>query len=361
MIRTGKLNQMTAFGLLIQNVRKAKGLSQVVLARRAGMTSVQLCKIEKGHSSLTLATAERLAEALDVTLHELLAPRDIPAAVDNRDEADGRSDKSYSRFLSVRESGCKFDSDEDILAGIIERENRVLALQRILAIPSSTMLPFVHSFHLDIDGARTAARYMRSACFVGAATFSDLAEALEFRNVRFHLASLPEGIQSRSYYDTENHSLSIVLSRTDTPERHVYRIAYELAWAVLFGTSGFKPVRESQLRHRFAREFASEFLMPEESVRFTVSQLGVRLDDWDLSSVVWLKSKFNVSAEAFALRLESLRLISERLRQKIRDELREYYKSHPKAMEPRPALLPLKIGMMQKLLERAAAKRGAGE
>lgn len=101
--------------------------------------------------------------------------------------------------------------------------------------------------------------------------------------------------------------------------------------------------------------------MPEESVRFTVSQLGVRPDDWSLESVVWLKSKFNVSAEAFALRLESLGLISERLRQKIRDELHEHYKKHPKAMEPKPALPPLKIGIRQKLLEIAAAKRGVGE
>jgi Zn-dependent peptidase ImmA (M78 family) len=114
----------------------------------------------------------------------------------------------------------------------------------------------------------------------------------------------------------------------------------------------------SSLRNLFARSFAAEFLMPEESVRFAVSQLGIRMNDWTLEMVVYLKSKFNVSAESFALRLESLGLISEHLRQKTRDELHSYYKSHPKAMEPEPRVKTLKIGMRQKLLELEVERKG---
>lgn len=354
-------NSSAAIGLLVRKRRKAKGLTQALLAVRTGMTPVQLCKIEKGHSSPTIETVERIAEALELSLADLFAVED-----DKGSSVVGIADAESKRFLKSRficvrynDDDCAFDSA--VLDGIIKVENRACDLSKSLGVPCSTMLPFVHSFRLDANGAKTVARYMRSACAAGAATFSDIAEMLEFRNVRLHLAVLSENIQSRSYFDCDNHSLSIVLSKSDTPERHVYRIAYELAWAVLFGSSGFKPVRETPLRHRFAREFASEFLMPEEAVRFTVSQLGVRLDDWDLTSIKWLKSRFNVSAEAFALRLESLGLISERLRQKIREELHEYYKSHPKAMEPKPALSPLKIGVRLKLLEAAAAKRGVGE
>lgn len=354
-------NSTAAFGLLVRKRRKAKGLTQSLLAARIGMTPVQLCKIEKGRSSPTIDTVERIAEALELSLAELFSG-------DNRKDesvfgaADTLSkDLRKDRFVCVRYNDDDCASDSSVIAEIIKTENRMCGFAKSLGVPCSTMLPFVHSFRLDSNGARTVARYMRSACAVGAATFSDIAEMLEFRNVRIHSVVLPENVQSRSYFDCENHSLTIVLSKRDTAERHVYRIAYELAWAVLFGSSGFRPVRETALRHRFAREFASEFLMPEESVRFTVSQLGVRLEDWDLTSITWLKSRFNVSAEAFALRLESLGLISERLRQKIREELHGYYKSHPKAMEPKPALSPLKIGVRLKLLEAAAAKRGVGE
>jgi Zn-dependent peptidase ImmA (M78 family) len=120
---------------------------------------------------------------------------------------------------------------------------------------------------------------------------------------------------------------------------------------VMSGSMGFKPVREGAQRHRFAREFAAEFLMPEESVRFAVSQLGIGPGDWTLDMIVWLKSKFNVSAESFALRLEALKLISERLRQNIREELRAYYKAHPKAMEPEPRIKSLKTGIRERLLK----------
>jgi Zn-dependent peptidase ImmA (M78 family) len=200
---------------------------------------------------------------------------------------------------------------------------------------------------------------MRGACVVGSASFSDLVELMEFRNVRLHLMKLPEGVQSRSFFDVENHSFSIVLSKDNTPERSIYRIAYELAWMTMSGSMGFKPVRDGAQRHRFAREFAAEFLMPEESVRFAVFQLGIGPGDWTLDMIVWLKSKFNVSAESFALRLEALKLISERLRQKIREELRAYYKAHPKAMEPEPRIKSLKIGIRERLLEMEAERKGA--
>ena len=345
---------MRHFSELLAEKRKAKGFTQQMLAGRIGMTSVQLCKIEKGRCSPTLDTLERIAEALSMPVSELLADGNAEAAAE---VFLGPGNISASRFYPVRFGGSDCAQDCAVIEKILSAENRLCELEGALGISHATMLPFVHSFKLDVCDARTAARYMRSACAVGAATFSDLAELLEFRNVRLHSAVLPDGVQSRSYFDGENHSLSIVLAKENTPERTVNRIAYELAWTVLSGATGFKPVREGALRHRFAREFASEFLMPEESVRFTVSQLGIRPNDWTLDMIAWLKSKFNVSAEAFALRLESLGLISELLRQKIRDEIREYYKVHPRAKEPAPRLAPLKIGMRLKLLEAAAEKK----
>lgn len=102
---------------------------------------------------------------------------------------------------------------------------------------------------IDPFGAKTVARYMRAACAVGAASFSDLVELLEFRNVRLHSLAMPAGVSSRAYFNVDN-----------------------------------------------------------------------------------------------------LSLISVRLRQKIREELRQYYKAHPKAMEPEPCLPPLRIGLREGLL-----------
>jgi Zn-dependent peptidase ImmA (M78 family)/transcriptional regulator with XRE-family HTH domain len=318
-----------------------------MLAQKIGMSPVQLCKIERNNTSPTLETVERISDALDISISDLLSRSENQEA----GLAKAVGDRTLSRFYSVRYGSDDKECDIAILKSILQTENALCDLEDSLKIAHTTLLPFVHSFKIDPFGARTVARYMRSACAVGSASFSDLVELLEFRNVRLHLTKLPEGVQSRSFFDIENHSLSIVLSKDNTPERSIYRIAYELAWMVISGSMGFKPVREGAQRHRFAREFAAEFLMPEESVRFAVSQLGVGPNDWTFDMIVWLKSKFNVSAESFALRLETLKLISERLRQNIREELRAYYKAHPKAMEPEPRITALKIGMRERLLK----------
>ncbi|MHB9864437.1 helix-turn-helix domain-containing protein [Streptomyces sp. YIM S03343] len=64
--------------------RKARGYSQVALARRAGVSVSLLSKIEVGDRGLTQGVAAALAQAMDLTLDELLGK----AAVDR---ADGKS------------------------------------------------------------------------------------------------------------------------------------------------------------------------------------------------------------------------------------------------------------------------------
>ena len=342
------------FGTLLRNKREAKGFTQVMLAKHLGMNAVQLCRIEKGNSSPTLKTIAKIASALGVSVLDLLSSKDT-SRLDV--EFESTANVAAERFYAVRYNADSYSVDSKVLEEILPVENGLLELENSLCIAHSTCLPFVHSFNVDKYGARTTARYVRSACAVGSASFSDLAELLEFRNVRFHVVRLPDGEWSRSFFDGGNHSLSIVLSEENTVERNIYRIAYELGWMILSGAKGYKPVRESEKCHRFAREFAAEFLMPEESVRFAVSRLGVRPTDWTLEMVCYLKAKFNVSAEAFALRLEALKLISERLRQHIREELRAYYDAHPDAMEPEPRLVALNIGMRRKLLEMEVARR----
>lgn len=346
---------MFEFGKTIQRTRKAKGLTQLMLAQRVGMTPVQLCKIEKGCSSPTLDTIERIAEALELSLAELFSEGVSPRGGRSPEDSIPRR-CDMSRFVCVRYNSEDESHDTSILEQIGHQEDALLDLESVLKISPATKLQFVHSFRIDSNGARILARAMRSACAVGSVVFTDIAETLELKNVRLHVIELPKGISSRSYYDTEHHTLSIVLAKADTPERQVYRIAYELGWAMMFGSAGFKTINESPLRHRFARVFASEFLMPEEVVVFTVSQLGIRPDDWTLGLISQLKLKFGVSAEAFALRLEALGLISEDLRVKLRDEVRAYYRKHPKAMEPKPSLLRLKIGERRKILEMAVGR-----
>ena len=61
------------FGVLVQRLRKAKGYSQEGFALRVGIHPTYLNSIEKGKRNVSIRTANRIAEALDLTLVSLFA------------------------------------------------------------------------------------------------------------------------------------------------------------------------------------------------------------------------------------------------------------------------------------------------
>lgn len=60
------------FGHRIKQLRKEKGLSQEALAHKAGIDRTYLPGIEKGTRNTSLKIANQLANALDITLSDLL-------------------------------------------------------------------------------------------------------------------------------------------------------------------------------------------------------------------------------------------------------------------------------------------------
>lgn len=62
----------SSVGKRIAELRKRKGLSQLQLAQRLGVTSVTVSRYELGRRQLTTATLDRIAEALNVSIAELV-------------------------------------------------------------------------------------------------------------------------------------------------------------------------------------------------------------------------------------------------------------------------------------------------
>ncbi|MEW9920020.1 helix-turn-helix domain-containing protein [Marimonas sp. MJW-29] len=55
----------------LERIRKERGITQVVLAERSGVKQATISRIEKGVNNPSLAVAERIAEALGVSMVEL--------------------------------------------------------------------------------------------------------------------------------------------------------------------------------------------------------------------------------------------------------------------------------------------------
>lgn len=60
----------------VRQAREAKGLTQGVLAEKAGLHRVTISRIERGHQVCGVATLRKLARALSVSVSTLLPPEE---------------------------------------------------------------------------------------------------------------------------------------------------------------------------------------------------------------------------------------------------------------------------------------------
>lgn len=62
-----------AFGSVVRELRKGKGFSQEAFAYHCGVHRTFMGLIERGQPDISLSSAMKIAEGLDMTLAELLA------------------------------------------------------------------------------------------------------------------------------------------------------------------------------------------------------------------------------------------------------------------------------------------------
>ena len=317
---------------IIRRIRLAQGLSQVALAKRAGMLPAQLCKLESGRNDATGSTLRRLADALNVNVSELLGERVVVAprilgenaAVFNRGEG----------CVPIVLSAWSAETVEKIAKSTADFDREMRCAESKLGIAHGASLQLIYPYGADETGAALVARDMRISLGLGIAPMHDLETNLELCGVRISRVTMVNDFQSMSFYDMSCHTISIVLNSRNTRERDAYRLAYEIGAVTAFAKAGFSTIRDEGETHRYLRRFSAAFLMPEESIRREVAQYGITPVNWTFDLLVMVKERYGVSAEAFALRLEDLGLIMPSVRTQLREKLHAYYVAHPKAMEP---------------------------
>ena len=67
-----KTEILIAFGEMVRDFRKSKGLSQEELAEKAGLHRTYVGMIERGERNISLSNISKIAKALDQPIHELL-------------------------------------------------------------------------------------------------------------------------------------------------------------------------------------------------------------------------------------------------------------------------------------------------
>ena len=105
----------------VQHLRKNLGMTQAALAARAGVTVETVARLERvvrgrssANSNPSLETLSRLALALEVELHTLLAPEAMPPKKDHGLTylLDGATPATRQRILRVAETLLREDQGE---------------------------------------------------------------------------------------------------------------------------------------------------------------------------------------------------------------------------------------------------------
>jgi Zn-dependent peptidase ImmA (M78 family)/DNA-binding XRE family transcriptional regulator len=291
--------------LLLERLRRARedrGLSQQDVADRLGIARTTLIAIESGNRRLRaeelLAFAEVYDERLDVLLRSDPAPR--PLAAQFRTQA-GRLPEDAELKSAARE-----------LQGLAED---YVALEQLLDAPLVPRYPTdrpVPSGDLDRHAALLADEERRRLG-LGDGPLPHLREILESDvGLRIFSISLPGRIAGLFGFD-EQLGACIAINSNQRWERQRWSLGHEYAH---FLTRRHRPEITVSVTHyrrvpageRFADHFARHLLLPDAGLtrRWQSAAAGGPLT---VATLLGEADWWGVSFQAFALRLEQLRLI----------------------------------------------------
>jgi len=320
--RENRISDIRYLGNEISKRRKLAKISQKDLADALGMTTPQLCKIEKGRNLASPRILARIEWSLGlndgclVELRNQIADKlDIAAELPILSDEERLLPSCDMHSIPNDELVCLTKSITPVLDEYVQAEES---------------LGLFHFCHLNLGefGASSErdgillAEEVRVLLGVGDAPLRDLLPILEQKNIRLvFVGDLPRirvkgGTKDRvafSFYDRQYDVPVICVNRNATPETQLYNIAYELAVCLRF-RKAFKTGHHPSVEEWwFARAFASTLLMPTGALRDVIDTLKIGDDQWTLRLLDDIAFRFGVSPVALVWRLKSLDRISNAL------------------------------------------------
>ena len=301
-----------------------------------------VCNLEQGKNLPSAQVLIRLASILNATTDQILRPGCYTAAAQPAPAPDSAASPALQPLLSVARAAkapalyptspaARLDAREPLTADIEAVVRSYLALEDICQVPRQARIPLQLAFAPTAPGLARLAAQLRTLLGIGDAVVFDPLELFENHGLRVVFLRLPETVASLSFYDAANGNVFILIRIGLNPERQIFSLVYELGRILLYNRSVFLgegPFAQEAKAHKAARLFAASFLMPEDVVRNSVGQTGVRPDEWDLGLLLRLKHRFGVSAESFNYRLLELGLITPERQDELRAAIKAHYDAH---------------------------------
>lgn len=325
-----------AVGDAIRRLRRERHLSQAELARRVEIRAGPMNNLEQGKHLPSARVLFAIAGVLGVPADAVLCPGGTVAYVHpGPSTATGLGSGAGVHAGRPLAECTRLPQEGGVLsAAVLTVLDSVaaayLALEDLCTAPKRAAISLYVPFETDEAGVLHLVTQVRRLMGIGAAVVFDYLELFENAGLRVVFLRLPDGRDSLSCYDEPNGNAFVFIRRGMNPEKQVFRLLYELGRVYLYARrrygGGEAAVERGLDEEHAARKFAALFLMPEEAVRTTVTQTGVRPGGWSYELLLRLKHRFGVSAESFAIRLEELALIDVALARRLKERIREHYR-----------------------------------
>ena len=239
----------------LRRLRDAKKLSQADLAERAQISRVAYGSIESGSAEPRTDTLQRIADALDVKLVDLLAPVRVLRAV---------------RFRALK----RMTTREQVLVDVSRWLENYAELEHMLRQPSKFQLEelgkrFARKAPPGGGRARAAAAEARRVLLLDdAESIRDICGLLEERaGVKVYPMRLASDAFFGLSVGKDDGGPAIIVNVWDriSVERWIFTAAHELAHLVLhLSAYDVQQAEEDNDQEQEANQFASHFLMPDD-------------------------------------------------------------------------------------------------
>jgi Zn-dependent peptidase ImmA (M78 family)/transcriptional regulator with XRE-family HTH domain len=312
-------------GRRVADARQARGWTQGELAGRVGLTQTAVSRIETGARAVSSIELAELAEALDVSVLDLLRAGRRPILAIAARLGRFRDPGAVDRALKRAEALTALD---ELLDGLLQpadapQPGDVLepgdAHRSAPAAPPARRptlkRPTLRGDGSAVEQGRKLAEWVRRTLRLGDGPLLRFPELLEDRfHLDVDLSPLPEAVDGLCV-SLGDRVLVLVGSRKPS-SRQRFTLAHELAHYLVDDLGPFHVdelgVRARSLAEMRANAFAAHLLMPETGVRAAVE--GV---DDDAERAVRVALSFGASVSAAAYQLGNLGLLPDAARDRL--------------------------------------------
>jgi Zn-dependent peptidase ImmA (M78 family)/transcriptional regulator with XRE-family HTH domain len=292
---------LVAVGARVRAARQRAGLSQRDVEARAAMSQPTLHRVETGsRTNVTLTELDRLAQALNVSLDELLYGSAVQERVLAAARSVGCAEDSLRAALEQAIELLKLDDRLDAVVPHLRQE----ATRPTLEIPTAGN---------PRERGLAAAEWVRTALGSDIAPIADLVETVEhFTGVDVGTMPLPAGASGVCATDPDRATSIVLVNSTDVAQRQRFTLAHELGH-LLFGDTTYVDAVDGQRSPRevLCDEFARHLLVPREGVRAWLAHTAgaaarARVDE---RIMALMARHFGVSPETTRVQLDRMGLL----------------------------------------------------